>query len=86
MNRLEPYHQLSLKDFFLPFDGKLSGESRLINLAESIPWGMNWRATTRQTIARAYRRRHVHYPKTSALIRFIGHLPIGPSVNVIESE
>jgi len=38
MYRLEPRHQLSFKDFFLPFGGKLSGDNRWIMLAELIPW------------------------------------------------
>ena len=31
-------HQLSFEDFFLPFDGKLSGDTRSIKLAELIQW------------------------------------------------
>ena len=38
MYRLEHRHQLSLEDFFLPFGDKLSGDNRLIKLAELIPW------------------------------------------------
>jgi transposase, IS5 family len=33
-----PRHQLSLADFFMPFDGKLSEVSRSIKLAELNPW------------------------------------------------
>ena len=38
MYRREHRHQLSFKDFFLPFGGKLSGDNRWIKLAELIPW------------------------------------------------
>ena len=30
--------QLSFKNFYLPFSGKLSGENRWVKLAELIPW------------------------------------------------
>lgn len=36
--RREHRNQLSFKDFFLPFGGKLSGDNRWIKLAELIPW------------------------------------------------
>ena len=38
MYLLEDRHQLSFKDFFLPFSGQLSGDNRWINLAYLIPW------------------------------------------------
>ena len=38
MYRHEHRDQLSLKDFFLPFGGQLSGDNRWIKLAELIPW------------------------------------------------
>jgi len=38
MYRREHRHQLSFKDFFLPFGGQLSGDNRWIKLAELIPW------------------------------------------------
>ena len=38
MYRREHRNQLSFKDFFLPFGGKLSGDNRWIKLAELIPW------------------------------------------------
>lgn len=36
--RREHGHQLSFEDFFMPFDGKLCGDNRWIQLAELIPW------------------------------------------------
>ena len=38
MYQHEHRDQLSLKDFFLPFGGQLSGDNRWIKLAELIPW------------------------------------------------
>jgi len=38
MIRREPRHQISFEDFFLPFGGKLSGDSLWIKLAELISW------------------------------------------------
>jgi transposase, IS5 family len=38
MYRREHCNQLSFEDFFLPFEGKLSGDNRWIKLAELIPW------------------------------------------------
>ena len=37
MYRRKDRNQLSFKDFFLPFGGKLSGDNRWIKLAELIP-------------------------------------------------
>ena len=38
MYRREHRHQLSFKDFFLPFGGQLSGDNHWIKLAELILW------------------------------------------------
>ena len=59
MYRREPRHQLSFKDFFLPFCGKLSGENRWIKLTELIP-GTIWRTTTHHNSARGLERQPSH--------------------------
>jgi hypothetical protein len=51
MYRREHRDQLSLKDFFLPFDGKLSGDNRWIKLAELIQWD-DWKMTMQPSSAR----------------------------------
>lgn len=38
MYRNNRARQLSFKDFYLPFSGKLSGENRWVTLSELIPW------------------------------------------------
>jgi IS5 family transposase len=38
MYRRKDGNPLSLKDFFLPFGGRLSGENLWIKLADLIPW------------------------------------------------
>ena len=38
MYRCKDRNQLSFEDFFLPFDGTLSGDNVWIKLAELIPW------------------------------------------------
>jgi len=38
MYRQSPIGQLSFENFYLPFDGKQSGENRWVKLTQLIPW------------------------------------------------
>ena len=38
MYRQSPIEQVSFENFYLPFDGKLSGENRWVRLAKLVPW------------------------------------------------